>query len=743
MSELLTAVKTTPTTTPRNTYAEASLTLTDGVLLYRPDDNSFIALYPDEWLDCRAEGHQNKTAIEELQEANRAVTEKSLALQHLLQQPNSAKSAIALAQKDLDIALNDLTKKSDAAKQRVEAITSQKTDPNKLVELLPLTMKRMEGRTHTPIYVSAKKLKNALADKRVYLVEGAAERAKPPKEKLFNGTTLNTREVRNRILNQVQDKAKFEKKWKLAPKDADQFSGILTDWAKVMGADATSFLERGQKELLEGLLGKENTDPNNPYRMVDMKPEAQFMRWSAGAGAEATFMPCQGNFFDKRDKNWSQRFKRAAKAAQFSVKANAEASFAVGEAKVETILYLPHAAGWHLTAADTELLLDFGYFRLRGDLTLYALAGASVALEAGAALMVTEGRQGLKGTPKQTSVKAKVGAKGEAKIFAGLKEGIQLSGALQWLNPEGLTNPSAPKKADPNKAIAAYVDMASVSADVSLIQGLAATLGFECDYRNGNFVVAAKAGACFGLGGSGSVGAKVGAEQIAQFFMCIAHQLKQSDYKKILSLMNKTTFFLFNQILYLHVSGSRALESFVGKRIRDVQGDYLELTQSIGQMGEKFIRVVEKNIKSGWGWYAYMPPESRGALIKGIIEAFNRAPNADIQKLAAFSINEIMTTVQSNGHFKNTLDRITFDIGGKSDNRVAAQMIEKITLGTKYEKCVSRCERRLALSTPLLGRPFLRNDEPDFIISSFPLHHPGYSPDFNFKLETQRKFVLP
>jgi hypothetical protein len=49
-----------------------------------------------------------------------------------------------------------------------------------------------------------------------------------------------------------------------------------------------------------------------------MKPEAQFMRWTAGAGAEAIFMHCQGNFFDKRDKNMSQRFKRAAKAAQFS-----------------------------------------------------------------------------------------------------------------------------------------------------------------------------------------------------------------------------------------------------------------------------------------------------------------------------------------------------------------------------------------------------------------------------------------
>lgn len=45
--------------------------------------------------------------------------------------------------------------------------------------------------------------------------------------------------VRRRILNHVQDMATFEKKWKLAPSDADQFSDILTEWAKVMGTTAS------------------------------------------------------------------------------------------------------------------------------------------------------------------------------------------------------------------------------------------------------------------------------------------------------------------------------------------------------------------------------------------------------------------------------------------------------------------------------------------------------------------------
>lgn len=729
MSESLAAVKSTPTTTPRDTYIEFEHTLTDGVLLYRPDDNSFIALYPDEWLECRKDGHENKTAIEELQDANRAVTEKSLALQHLLEQPNSAKADIARAQKELDAALNTLSQKSEAAKKRVEAITNLKTDPKKLVELVPLTMKRMEGRTHTPIYVSAQSLKKALDDKRVYMVEGSTERKKAPKEKVFNGTTLNVQEVRKRIANQVQDKAKFEKKWKWAPKDADHFSGILTDWAKVMGASATSFLERGQKEIIEGIVGAEKSDPNNPYRVVDMKPEAQFLRWTAGAGAEATFMPCQGNFFDKRDKTMAQRFKRAAKAAQFSIKANAEASFAVGEAKVETIMYLPHAAGWHLDTTVIDQPLDLGYFRLRGDLTLYALAGASIALEAGASLMVTGDKQGLRGTPKnQSGTKAKVGAKGAVKLFTGLKEGVSLAGALQWLNPEGFINPGKPKKADVNKAIAAYVDMATVSADAALIQGLAATLGFECAYRNGNFVIAAKAGACLGLGGSGSVGANVGLEQIAQFFMCIAHQLKQSDYKKIPQLIGEADFYIFNQILYLTTATGRALESFFRIKASMIENMYNETSSAIQQVGTRFIKAIEERLKSGWGWHSYLPPESRGALIKSLIEASkaSSATNDHLRKSVAFSINEILTTAQSTRHLSKTLERVTFSIGQKSDPNQAVQSINSITMGTTFENCVTRCEVRLAAASPLKGRPFLRNDDPEFRVAEFPLHHPGY-----------------
>lgn len=731
MSETLASVKSAPTTTPKETFVEVTHTLTDGVLLYRPEENSFIALYPDEWLECRADAHQNKTAIEELQEANREVTEKSLALHALLEQPNAAKAEIAQARKDLEAALSTLAQKSEAAKQRVHALASQKVDPKKLVELVPMTMKRIEGQVHTPIYVNAQRLQTALADRRVYLVNGPAERRKPPREKLFNGTQLNTTEVRNRILNQVQDRAKFSKKWKLAPKDADQFSGILTEWAQVMGTSATAWLERSQQEVVEGIFAAETSDPNNPYRNIDVKPEAQFLRWSAGAGAEATFMPFQGNLHDGRDTNWKQRFKRGAKAAQFSIKANAAASFAVGEAKVAMTLYLPHAAGWHL---ENELLghpLNFGYFRVRGDLTLSALAGASLALEAGAALMITGDKQGVRGTPpNQAGAKAKVGAKGKVDVFAGLKESIDLAGALQWLSPEGIIDPKGPKKPDPNKAIAAYADVAKISVGVSAIQGLAATLGFECDYRGGRFVIAAKAGACLGLGGSGSVACEVGVAQIGQFFMCVAHQLKQADFKTMTEVISTRAFKTLNLVLYLHTTTGENIGNFVGSSIDDLEKVYSRVISSLSQNGQQILKKIEEGLKPGWGWYAYMPPESRGAMIRSIVDACNKSQNAnnyDLKCKGAFLINELLATAQSQSHLDNTLDRVNIELGPESGRQQGIQLVNSVVFGTQYAGCVDRCSLQMAAAAPLLGRAFLRNDEPEFRIAQFPLHHSAYS----------------
>ena len=104
---------------------------------------------------------------------------------------------------------------------------------------------------------------------------------------------------------------------------------------------------------------------------------------------------------------------------------------------------------------------------------------------------------------------------------------------MQWLTPEGFIDEKSPKRKDPKKTWGEYADIASVGAGVAAIQGLAAKLGLEVGYKNGNFVIAAQVGGCLGLGGSGNFACSVGADQIAQLVMCVLHQLKQADYSKL------------------------------------------------------------------------------------------------------------------------------------------------------------------------------------------------------------------
>jgi hypothetical protein len=729
----------TLTDTKKDTYIDALQSLGQGVLLYRPEDNSFLALYDEEWFNIRADALSNVTPIEALQEANAKATEKAVALRDLQKKPGVSKAELAKAEKELATALNDVAAKAEEAKKKIEPIKTLSNDPNQFYELVPLTMKRVvkskggheSRRLITPIYVKADKLKNVLADKRVYLVEGEAERKKHPKEKLLNGMSLNTGEIKRRIADKVQDKAKFSKKWKLAPDDADVYSGILFDWAKTMGADTKAFLERTQEELVKQILPASlSHDKNDPYRSIDLAAEAQLMRWAGGAGLELNFSPFQGSLFDKRDKDWKDRAKRAAKTARFGIKANAEASFAVGEAKVETIAYMPHYSGWEMSPEVLGQPFNFGYFRAQGDLLLYGLAGASVALEADLGIMLAGDKQGVKGTPKgKKGAKIRAGATGSIELFAGIKEGVQLSGAVQWLNPEGVLGTGKPKKLKPNQAIAEFADIAKVSLGAEAIEGLAAKLGFECAFRNGSFRIAADANLCLGLGGGGKIAADVGAATIADFFMCVCHMLKQGDYKKMMAVMEEDTFNTFNKILFLVEAGGKNLQSFAKTTLDDLEDEYVRAAATAKRKGREFLQQLERHLRSNWGWFAYLPPEGRGALMLAINDARLSAPgDRDLQLAAAYCTNELLCTAQTGRHLDKTLERFTYDMGSKGDEATARLALASIFGDTAFAGALEKAETRLAgVVEPMIGQPFLRNDEPSFFAATLPLNGAIYT----------------
>lgn len=90
-------------------------------------------------------------------------------------------------------------------------------------------------------------------------------------------------------------------------------------------------------------------------------------------------------------------------------------------------------------------------------------------------------------------------------------------------------------------------------------------------------------------------------EQIGQFFMCTAHQLKQSDYKKICGLMNKMAFMTLNQIFYLTVLPNRPIEKFFGQMSDKISAKYDQVIRTTKSNSEKTIKELEVQLRSGWG----------------------------------------------------------------------------------------------------------------------------------------------
>lgn len=133
-------------------------------------------------------------------------------------------------------------------------------------------------------------------------------------------------------------------------------------------------------------------------------------------------------------------------------------------------------------------------------------------------------------------------------------------------------------------------------------------------------------------------------------------------------------------------------------------------------------------MKSRWGWYSYLPPEGRGALVACLANAMadpDCAGDHQLQQFAAFSVNELLATTQSQGHIDNMLDRITVNIGDVPGRAAGVTKIDSILAYTQFAGGVIRAEAKLADANVLFQRPFMRNDGPEFVMAKFDTSHPS------------------
>lgn len=719
------------TTPPAGTFKELSVPAGDGALMYWPEQNGFIALFADEYREFYAEADEHSKKIAALQAANRKFTEAAVALREA--QKGAVAANIKKAEAALEAAKNEMHLASAEVKKKLEPLSDMDAKKGvKMVELVSLRTPKYTEKA-VPIYVTSNRLSKVLAENRIHLLSG--EKEKRAQERVFKDGKLNTKEIKKRIVEKAQDKG-FEKKWKIKPDDADAYTGVLGEWAKTMNGDIATFLERGKEDVEK----KFNIDPKASRRNIDLSADAQLMRYTAGAGLEANFKPFKGNLDDQRDGNWYKRAKRVINSGECAFKANAQAAFAVAEGRVQADLYFPHCAGFHasLVAANGAAVFDLGYWRFFGSLMLSGSAGASVAVEIDVAISYTGGKQGIRGIPAsqkdKKAVKARAGGGAELDVFAGVRAGVDLTGALQWLNPEGAKSNGKPLQVKPGEAVAEFKDMAKVNTGVAGSAGAGINGAFNFKHEDGKFAIYVKLGACFGLGGDANCKFEADADTIGEFFKCIAYQLKRADFHKLSDAINAVAYQTYSMVNYLIVAKGRGIEEYADRQLRDINDDFFSAVNSINksvdrasQEAHDFLHRIRKELEKQTGsWLSYAPPEVLGQLARQVATA-GMAENSALKKSASNIIALLLGAPQTANHLSTIAERMTLVMGDKQSELAGFSLMDACVAGTIYEGCLDTAQRRLAGAQPISSAPFIWNSDPEFVVASLAIEHPMYA----------------
>jgi hypothetical protein len=717
------------TTPPSGTFHELKVAEGDGVLMYWPEQNAFLALFPEEYRDFYAQADEHSRKIGALQAANRKVTEASIALREA--QKRGVAAEIKKADAALEAGLNEMQQASAEVKKKLEPLSNMDAkDGVKMVELVSLRTPKYKEKA-VPIYVTSTKLKKILAENRVHLVTN--EKSKRVQEKLLKNGKLDVKEIKKRIEEKVQDQG-FKKKWKLAPDDADAYTGVLTEWARTMNGDIATFLERAKDDVEK----KFNIDPKDSRRNIDLSADAQLMRYTAGAGLEVNFKPFRGNLHDGRDANWYQRVKRGAKSGELAIKANAQTSFAIAEGRVRAEVYLPHCAGFHASTAIGGESFDLGYWRFYGDIVLSGSAGASLAVEVDIGVTYTGGKQGIRGIPrsqkKKGAVKVGAGAGAELDIFAGARAGVDVTGALQWLNPEGAKSNGKPLKTKPDDAVAEYKDIAQIASGAAATAGIGVKGALKVKHEEGKFVIYAKLGACIGVGGDGTLKYEASFETIGEFFKCLAYQLKRADFHKIRDSIEADAYGAYCQVKYLVIANGRVLEEYVEKELTSIDKEFNRTKKVIDDAiragsaeAETFLKRVRNELeRRAGGWLSYAAPEVMGQILNQIVAA-RQSKNPLLSEQAPEVIKLALEAPQSINHLYTIAERMTPVMGDKQEAATGMALLTACVAGTPYGHSLEQVERRLAQAQTLISKPFMWNSEPEFVAAKLGIEHPMYA----------------
>lgn len=497
------SVTNTRTGSVKDAYRDTDVEL----LLLNADKEELVVVPKQHAKAFLEEANRMESIATSLSQAREKVLAAEEELAALQARNNASPAKIDAAQKALNAASIAYEKAYKKVQEELadNGYLATSGDGKSILELLPLAKRKSDakptewGRKRT--YVRSDKMKNHW---RTYKLSAKDSSAGQKKSFIRNGK-IDTQTLKDQF---TKLEPTFKASWQLGT--GGYVFGKLQAWADAFNLKAS------------------------PNKMVQFGTEVHLFRYFAGANAEGEWNP------------------RAGKVAG---KISGKTDLMLAQGKCTAEANVPNHDGWkwamHGARTGKEFLI--GSIRLSVTAKLEAAAGASVAaelaLEADYSKLVKPGIKGARRGKKKTGASAassqkislnNLGAEASAgaDLFAGVKAGGEIKGALQYQAPQEK----------------AFANMASVGPKVDVQWGAGAAASLVIDYRDGKFRCRAKAGLCLGFGAKGEIGFEVDVGQIAHFVKWFFHALFHAGFE-VLEIFTRRAYEAVTRLLTLLVHG--------------------------------------------------------------------------------------------------------------------------------------------------------------------------------------------
>ncbi|WMY76049.1 hypothetical protein RHD99_08980 [Buttiauxella selenatireducens] len=450
------------------------------------------------------------------------------------------------------------------------------------------------------------------------------------------------------------------------------YETTLTDWASAWNKEYTGYSQEGN--------------------YIDVSAAAQFLRFSSNAAYQASWDP------DKKSA---------------SIKGVAKAELAIFTGKVDASIYVPDRIGWRLKFIinDENKEANLGMLRTKIDTGLTGYAGASAQIEGNLQFVASDGQQKImglrepasrfeerqKGVVVQTEGAPPEVARVKAELFAGVKAGGKVGGALQWLKPfnslveilpgllkalggdtQVLEQAIAIQKSKEDKShLGEFTDFASLSLGGEVQLGVGFSGDYQFVFEKGRFKFHAAGGLCLGPGAKGDVQGEITPKMFKEFAIWAVYQLYGIDFKHF-KIIAKDAFMALSYILVM--GGEEVYTSYFGnvaaeydtvfddfKEFMSTQMQTLLKAKSDSENRDNFALILDRDP----GAVYYFSPEGKGAALYILtgdgaydrIDYENQGDGflPDTNHYRKKAILTILSSIQTQREWRKVLTRMTPD----------------------------------------------------------------------------------